>query len=185
MIDYPEGEPCWAPGAADYLASILTGDEVALEWGGGASSVWLADRVKVLNTVENDLKWAQWVREKAARSKVNILYIKNIQSEFYVDPFAEPEFGLGHINLWLIDGFRRIDCLELVERKVRSGDIVVADDALDYAEHLLSYQSLDIHRFAMPHPHAGIPCQSRRNKLDRNTVRTHAPETKETWIWRA
>lgn len=182
MNGYPEGMPCWAPGAAEFLAETLSGTEVGWEWGGGASSVWLVPQIGELHVVETDPEWAHQILVGAGEDGICTVHQHQFESPHYLDAVE----GSGVIpDLWLIDGYRRIDCLELVERKARSGDIVVADDALDYAEHLLSYRTLDIRRFAMPHPHAGLPCQSVKNTRHGNTVRTHAPETKETWIWRA
>lgn len=177
-------EPQWAPGAADYLASILTGKEIGWEWGGGASSVWLAPKVQHLTVIEHVEKWADFVIQRTETQKCTV-HLHNHMTPHYLDvvELAKPQ-----PNLWLIDGMNRIDCLELVLRKMTAyGDILVLDDALDYAEHLLEleldFSGGSFDRFAMPHPHAGIPCVSRQSKIDRNTVRTHAPKTKETWIW--
>jgi hypothetical protein len=181
MMKYPEGMPCWAPGAADYLASILTGDEIAWEWGGGQSTAWLVDKVHHLCTMEHDPKWAWKIEDMVGEERTDFcLYLVPFESGEYIDlvEIAKPT-----PNLWLIDGYKRIDCLELVLRKRNYGDIVVLDDALDYAEHLLVVEN-DIHRFAMPHPHAGLPITSPKHKIWRNTVRTHAPATKETFVWR-
>lgn len=180
MNSYPEGMPCWAPGAADYLASILTGDEIAWEWGGGASSVWLAPQVTELVVMESDQKWERYIYEHRDESTWNGLVI--------VRPWDGPEYVQAALerpvgpmpDLWLIDGYKRIDCLELVERQVKEGDIVVLDDALDYCEHLLIVEN-DIKRFAMPHRLAGKPMT--KSTPYRNTVRTHHAATKETWIW--
>lgn len=179
MNSYPEGLPCWAPGAADYLASILTGDEIGWEWGGGASSLWLEPKVKMLHVMESDSKWADFVTQSTPFDKCRI-HVRDFHNPDYLD---DVELVNPKPNLWLIDGYRRIDCLKIVERLAHSGDIVVCDDALDYAEYLLSFQSLDIHRFAMPHPQAGEKITNPKHKVWCNTVRTHAPQTKETWIW--
>lgn len=184
MIDYPEGLPCWAPGAADYLASILTRTECAVEWGGGASSAWLAPKVAHLHVVEHDLDWVE--RIAAATDEFNNVTIHH-------HPFADPLYLNPLVNLerapvphvWLIDGYRRIDCLRFVESKAKPGDLIVCDDALDYAEHILSFRLVDVHRFDMPHPHAREKLTSPKHKVWRNSVRTYAPMTKETWIWRA
>lgn len=181
MNDYPEGMPCWAPGAAEHLAELLTGKEIGWEWGGGASSVWLAPQIAHLHVVEHTNEWCNFVIQRTKTHHCTV-HLHSFDSPHYLDvvELVDPR-----PTLWLIDGYHRIDCLALVERKAKTGDLVVADDALDYAEHLLEYRSLEIERFAMPHPHAGIPCVSAKNSYHRNTRRTHAPETKETWIWRA
>ena len=182
MNDYPEGLPCWAPGAADFLASILTGDEVAVEWGGGQSTAWLAPKVFHLHTVEHDIEWVRRIANMTSEFDNVTMHHHPFEDPFYVEVLHEMNPApVRHV--WLIDGYRRIDCLDYALRKADEGDIVVCDDALDYAEHLL-YKVEFIHRFDMPHPHAGLPCVSAKNTRDRNTVRTHAPATKETWVWR-
>lgn len=174
----PEGMPCWAPGAAEYLASILTGREVALEWGGGASTVWLAPKVHQVTVVEHDPKWRDFIWKN--RTSVNIHFVL---VDYQHDHYIHPEWStyIPKTHLYLIDGFRRIDCLKVVEDRAQKGDIVVLDDALDYGEHLLD-GPWEIKRFAQPHPHAGIPMVSSKHKLWRNSVRTHHPLNKETWV---
>lgn len=179
MNHYPEGMPCWAPGAADYLASILKGDEDGWEWGGGASSIWLAPQIDSLMVMETDQEWADKILEGVGEDVCEV-FVRDFTDPNYLDAV---ELCTPRPTLWLIDGFRRIDCLKYVEINSEISDIVVLDDALDYAEHLLSTLA-DIKRFAMPHPHAGEKITNPKHRLWCNTVRTHAPETKETWIWR-
>ncbi|HEX9640773.1 MAG TPA: hypothetical protein VGB13_05620, partial [Candidatus Krumholzibacteria bacterium] len=144
VIEYPEGMPCWAPGAADYLASILTGREACNEWGGGASTVWLANKVAYIYVLETDPKWGKWIEDRT-RDHVCVHYMK----------VSDPKYLYPVISslpmVYLIDGYRRIDCLAVVEKSASPGDIVVLDDALDYAEHLLDGPH-KIRRFAQPHP---------------------------------
>ena len=175
MNRYPEGLPCWAPGAADYLASLLAGTEIVFEWGSGASTVWLSDKVERLYTMEHDKKWLAKVME--IRGPVVLPFHQAISDPEYVTTALR----VMHPDVWLIDGYRRIDCLALVMEHKRKGDIIVCDDALDYAEHLLTD---DIKRFAMPHPYAGTKINQAQHKGHGNTNRTHHAATKETWIWR-
>ena len=186
MKDYPEGMPCWAPGAAEYLESLLTGDEVAFEWGGGASSVWLAPKVKEITVMEHDHEWESFIyANRDEETWEGIVIVRPWDLEEYVEA-ARPDPvrpWLPRPNLWLIDGYRRIDCLALVEEEVGRGHLVVLDDALDYAEHLLTGR-WKIRRFAMPHPHAGIPINHKKYGRHRNTVRKVHADTKETWVCR-
>ncbi len=176
MIDYPKGMPCWAPGAAIFLDTLLSKDMVAREWGGGQSTVWLAERVKFVSVIEDSLKWASWIEQRTVRDTVQVLV-----RDPYVPDYTQcgPDF-----NLYLIDGYNRIDCMEKVQQIALRGDIVVCDDALDYAEHMLPLMGEgEIHRFAQPHPHAGIPINHKKYGHLRNTVRKVHADTKETWIW--
>lgn len=181
MRTYPEGLPCWAPGAAAHLASILTGFEIAIEWGGGQSSPWLVGKVRHLHTIEHSADWAEKIRNWVGNAYNFTLHSHPYLSDDYVDCVDEIDYA-GLPTLWLIDGYRRIDCLERVLSKATPDDIIVCDDALDYATGMKG-AGRDIHSFEMPHPHAGLPCVSVKNTRDRNTVRKTAPATKETWIW--
>lgn len=175
MIDYPEGMPCWAPGAANYLATLLTGREHAWEWGGGASTIWLQDLVDHVDVVETDPGWAKRIKNatKAARVTVRLHAMD--------DPnYVKPNVYMATM-LWLVDGYRRIDCLETVRRHAQAGDLVVLDDAMDYAQDLLK-GDWKIKRFKRPHPYAGIPINHKKYGHLRNTVLKVHAEHKETWV---
>jgi len=168
--------PHWAPGAADYLAGLLTGGEVAVEWGGGGSSPWLVSRVKHLHTIESNPRWAEKISIWVGDAENFTLHEHPQKSSEYVECL----FGTIATEpyVWLIDGYNRIDCLAYVLENSREGDIIVLDDAMDYAQHLLPDPK--IHRFKQPHPYAGTLI---RTPPYRNTVLTHHAATKETWLW--
>lgn len=178
MIDYPEGMPCWAPGAADFLATLLTGKERAWEWGGGQSTIWLADKVAHVDVVETEAKWGAWIKARTTAEQVTVR-LHDMDDPAYLVPnlYMAP-------MLFLIDGYRRIDCLAVVEKHAQEGNLVVLDDAMDYAQHLLDKVEFGrIHRFAMPHPFAGVPITAPKHRRYRNTVLKVHADTKETWIW--
>lgn len=172
-------EPHWAPGAADYLASILTGEEVAIEWGGGGSTPWLLPKVKYLHTIESDPDWAERISILVGDAENFTLHVHPHEYDEYVTCSGESS-NWGNV-LWLIDGYNRIGCLELVMNVKDPGDIIVLDDALDYAEHLLPNDK--IKRFTQPHPYAGKPVNQDKKKRWRNTVHDVHTDTKETWVW--
>ncbi len=180
MNRYPIGMPRWAPGAAAKLEKLLQKHHNVWEWGGGASSVWLADRVHSLKVIETNPEWAEMVFDATKDKDCNVeVFLIDFDDPQYL---KVPEFTLGSPDVWIVDGFRRIDCLAQLLRFATDDCIVVLDDALDYAEHLLGRRRIE--RFKMPHPYAGTPINQKWHKKGRNTVRTHHPETKETWIWR-
>jgi hypothetical protein len=177
MIDYPEGLPCWAPGAADYLESILEGNEVGFEWGGGASSIWLAPKIRRLMVVETSVEWADW-----------ILSFTNKNIGVWVRDFKDLGYlGLARTcwprpNLWLIDGYKRIECFEEVLDLAKPGDIIVCDDSADYLD---GRAPAHAKTFSQPHPHAGIPINHKKyGKLGNSLLKVHHA-TKDTTIWRA
>jgi hypothetical protein len=179
VIEYPEGMPCWAPGAADYLEGKLQPYHNVWEWGGGASSRWLAERVRRLKVIETDGEWAEKIFDatKGLECLTEVCVIEMNDTKY----LEVPKIALGSPDVWLIDGFRRIDCLAQLEKFATHDCIVVLDDALDYAEHLLDGPH-KIRRFAQPHPHAGIPINHKKYGHLRNTVRKVHADTKETWV---
>ena len=184
MKPYPPGLPCWAPGAADHLASMLTGQEVAIEWGSGQSTAWLAPKVLALHTVEHDHKWANKVADQCQGFGNVVVHLHPYADPFYVDVLHNLERS-PQPHVWLIDGYKRIKCLNYALRNAKDGDIMVCDDALDYAGPLLHRLTPGcLKHFAMPHPYAGTPIDVARHKPHGNTIRTHHAMTKETWIWR-
>jgi hypothetical protein len=49
--------PWLADDAINFLESILTPDMIVCEFGGGGSTLWLAERVSKVYTCENDIDW--------------------------------------------------------------------------------------------------------------------------------
>jgi predicted O-methyltransferase YrrM len=178
-----KGKPCWAPGAAEYLESLLTGEEVAFEWGSGESTRWLASRVREVVSVETDQEWFErvtgWLKDQP---HVEVIHT-HIRSTNYLNNIKLRSKFRKETDrvVWLIDGYRRIDCLELVEKLVRPGDIVVCDDSADYLDGRAPSHAKT---FSQPHPHAGIPINHAKYGALRNTLLKVHHDTKDTTIWR-
>lgn len=152
----------------------MTGDEVGHEWGGGVSSVWLAPKVRFLNVIEHVEEWRRFIMDRVSPDRVHV----------WMRSWREPDYVALHsdfpIDLWLIDGYRRIDCLAVVEKCAKGGDIVVCDDAADY----LVNKPAHAKTFSIPHPYAGIPINHRKYGHIRNTTLKVHHATKDTVIWR-
>lgn len=165
--------PNWAPGSWDYLETLLSKDDFCFEWGGGQSTKWLADRVGFVLTVENRLEWA--ARTLALTRDCNNcqLILASRLSRRYVDSVDL----LPDANVYLIDGYQRINCLAKMMELCKRGDIIVLDDALDYAVDTIF--GVGDRVFRMPHPSAGKPIPSTNH--GNSKLKVHA-EFKETWI---
>jgi hypothetical protein len=71
--------PWLADDAINFLESILTPDMIVCEFGGGGSTLWLAERVCVVFTEEPDEDWRREI-EKLAPDNVNFgmpIYFEN------------------------------------------------------------------------------------------------------------
>lgn len=182
VYDKTRTTPNWAPGAADYLSTLLLPNNIVFEYGGGQSTRWLACRVPEgkVYTVEHDPVWIGRIRKLTAPFTNCRIIEARIDSELYVtapqDLFSRPE-------VYIIDGYQRPKCLKFLMSIVQEDDIIVTDDALDYVdtEKILVGGDEEIAKFSMPHPYAGKKITRPRG----NSVLTHHAATKETWIWRA
>lgn len=54
-----------SPAACEYMESIITPDMTVMEFGGGGSTLWFAQRVKQVITYEPDAEWYVRLSEKA------------------------------------------------------------------------------------------------------------------------
>ena len=172
-------EPHWAPGAAEYLASQIRKDDHCFEWGGGMSTPWLCSLVSDgrVTTVEDDPFWMQRIAEMTKGFGNVGMVARSRDERAYVDEVGR------HIllSVYLIDGYRRIECFEKLKTIWRPGNVILLDDALDYVG---GWFPEGVKVFSMPHPLAG-------KKVTRNLWgNTHLKvgdlhhETKETWVWR-
>lgn len=172
--------PNWAPGAAVYLDTLLWEDDICFEWGSGQSTPWLAKRVPCgkVYTVEHDQKWVNKTA-LACKKFRNVRIIKMPKDDpVYVTILQKIAT---RPTVYLIDGYQRPECLELVMELAQPGDLVVCDDALDYidlVEELHLGEDAKYHTFSEEHPYKGTDYAK-----DFHRQGPH-PDTKETWIWR-
>ena len=130
-------QPKLAPGAVARIGEVLPECRTGLEWGAGRSTLWLADRLESLTSVENSARWHDWVTTKLARRGAGhaVCLLR--------DPRAEPQeqspyvrvadqFGDGTIDFCLIDGRARVHCANAVVPKMAPGGVLVLDDAQRY-----------------------------------------------------
>lgn len=113
IIPYP-----WLhPAAVEYLENLLQPDWRVLEHGAGGSTLWLADRVVSVVTIEHDLGWSDKVRSLAP---ANVTILQSC-----------PETPDREYDLFFIDGEReqRGSYLAIAHLLVKAGGWVVLDNA--------------------------------------------------------
>ena len=110
-------QPWLHPEAVTYFESILQPDFWVLEHGAGGSTLWLAERVKSVVTIEHDPGWQKKIHELAPD---NVTMTSNI-----------PQNGTVIYDLVFIDGKRdeRPDMLQRAEDLLRPGGWLVLDNA--------------------------------------------------------
>src|SRR5271166_3894544 len=77
--------PWLTPQAVRYLDAWLKPTHHAFEWGAGRSTLWIAERVRSITSVEHDPAWYVRVQSLARRR-----HLHNIHLKFYPDGRARP-----------------------------------------------------------------------------------------------
>lgn len=123
--------------AVRLLESWLRPTDSGIEWGSGRSTLWLAERVEKLLSIENDQSWYEQVTMKLSKAglshKVDYRYVP------CTDEYSEQD---GHdfvtvgeqwqdsmADFVLVDGFMRMCCTRIAMRKLRPGGLLVLDNA--------------------------------------------------------
>ncbi len=123
---------------------------VVFEYGGGSSTLWLAERVQSLTTIEHDAGWFTRIEQAlAATGRTNCTVLLRQPQELETAPsgngidyhsdkcpgtFADyvqtiDQFPDGSFDVVFIDGRSRAACLHHAAGKVRPGGLLVLDDA--------------------------------------------------------
>lgn len=135
--------PWWTFKAADEVAAFLARrpDARVLEWGSGASTLWLARRASHVTAIEHDAGWGSEV-ESLAPAHVTVLVQPPEPSSTPAVPSAKPGFqGLdfsryvsrihdvgGLFDLIVVDGRAREACLEEALPHLAPGGLIVFDN---------------------------------------------------------
>jgi predicted O-methyltransferase YrrM len=109
------------------LENWLMPDDRGFEWGSGRSTLWFAERVGSLVSVEHDPKWHRWVNEE-----LNVKGLKNVEYRLCEDEFkyakVASEYPSESFDFCLVDGLARDECALAAISLVKPGGIVVIDN---------------------------------------------------------
>lgn len=118
------------------LDELLMPGDVGLEFGGGRSTPWIAQRIKHLTSVDDSAEWHAIVRDRLAAERISnvdlALCPRDVPDEdggqaAYVkvlDRFAD-----NALDFCLVDGMYRDHCALGVINKLKSGGLLVIDNA--------------------------------------------------------
>jgi len=118
--------PWLHPGVVAYLESLLCPEWRVLEYGAGGSTLWFAERVAKVVSIEHNLEWRTKVRELAPGNVCLMDHYSN---------GGPPPFEPHGYDLFFIDGDidgntkTRGTCLETASMFVKPGGWVVLDNA--------------------------------------------------------
>jgi len=113
--------PWLTRGAVEFMQDYLKGDMIALEYGAGSSTKWIADRVKKLYSIEHDDDWHDTVRN-ALKDYKNVKLIHHERPYYYIN-FKT------FFNFILIDGRDRVKCFRHAIKYLKVGGVIMLDNS--------------------------------------------------------
>jgi hypothetical protein len=116
--------PWWPSKATQHVESILRPDFNVLEFGAGMSTVWLAKRVRRVTAVDVNPEWRDRVtRLLSAEGLANAeILLRTRETYTEIDPPLP-------IDLVIIDGARREDCLDWALTRLQPGSFIYLDNS--------------------------------------------------------
>lgn len=132
--------PWLAPDAVRLLDQMLRKSDAGLEWGSGRSTVWFAQRLGRLTSVEDNAEWHHRVTAQLAAAGVNNVSYQMLSSTGdepagtpyvrVVDEIEDESLGFA-----LVDGSLREHCAHAVLPKIEPGGLLVIDNSHWYLDH--------------------------------------------------
>jgi len=141
------GYPWFSFEAVEWLDKFLTKDMKVFEWGSGGSTVYFAQRVSAVISVESSSEWHKNVSEVLKKKNIaNCRYLlkepkpsdspkypstelkrRGLDFEDYCKTIDE--YPDGHFDLVSVDGFVRPFCIQHAFKKIKPGGFLFLDDA--------------------------------------------------------
>ena len=121
--------PLLTPKANKFLKDFLSKniDARVLEFGSGASTVWLSKRTGNLVSIEHDRDWYDNVKNSIEQHEsCSSVDLKILPTPYYS---VCNEFPDEHFDVIIVDGRDRIKCLESSIRILKKGGFLILDDA--------------------------------------------------------
>ncbi len=132
-------QPWWPFAMTEYVESALPANAQVFEYGGGGSSLWLADGGAHTTIVEHDLDWGRRLQSVLPADQTEVLMIPPSESglvssaggDGYFDEYvgAIDAYEDESFDLVVVDGRARVDCVLRAKPKVKRGGLLLLDDS--------------------------------------------------------
>jgi predicted O-methyltransferase YrrM len=111
----------------EFLANWLRPEDRGFEWGSGRSTIWFAERVASIVSVEHDPEWHRRVSaELKGKGIKNVDYYLRQDEDDYCR--VADNCSLASFDFCVVDGVARDRCALLALSLVRPGGIVIVDN---------------------------------------------------------
>lgn len=123
--------PWWTYSATRWLELVLKREHLVFEFGSGSSTVWLADRVAQVHSVEHDQAWEQKVRPRLP-ANASLSFVRTAVGDADAlddDPYLSPLLQEGRpFDLIVVDGLARNACVRKSFDHLAEGGMILLDD---------------------------------------------------------
>lgn len=155
----------WMPwSVVHWLAKTLHPEMRVFEWGSGGSTIYMAERVATVVSVEHDAKWVTLTKKQSKLHNLsNITFVHqpfetgkelSVYSSGHVEHQGEDyekycksieQFENQSFDLIVVDGRARMGCVHVAKNKVKVGGYLLVDDTerARYQEQLAQLHNFD------------------------------------------
>lgn len=117
--------PWWPPQAIARISELLHKDAVVVEFGSGMSTAWLAKRVKRIVAVDSNPEWKARTEDRLRRSGLDNATVRYAPVATYIANLDLDE----PIDLVIVDGERRADCIDWAVSCLAVGSYIYLDNS--------------------------------------------------------
>ncbi len=115
----------WYPySMIDFLDNRVTKDLNVFEYGAGNSTLWFAQKVNKVTSVENDKVWMEILNKHIAKNTT--LYYEDVNSIEYVNKAAMLN---EKFDIVVVDGRRRVDCIKHSYNTLTDRGVLILDNS--------------------------------------------------------
>lgn len=114
--------PWLTEGAIAFLEEFVTPTTNILEYGSGASTLWLAERCGRLVSIDSDPDWHDRIVSLCRQ-------YDNTTALHRTEPVSVAEYDAESFDLLLIDGRQRVECFRKSEPLLKLGGYVMLDNS--------------------------------------------------------
>jgi hypothetical protein len=129
--------PWWPYDAVAWVAEQLPLGARVFEYGGGGSTLWLEDRGAIVTVVDHDDVWFRHLNE-AVMASTRVMHRESSPTG-KITSDVDPGFFDGYVaainsefddslDLVVVDGRARVECVRKAMRKVKPGGLLLLDD---------------------------------------------------------
>jgi hypothetical protein len=128
----------------DFLKNRLSNKFVVFEYGSGNSTIYYANKVKNIVSVEHDNSWIKYLQSKLPKNS-QVIYADqgDIKNYCYKSIRKKPSIKF---NIVIIDGRNRVECVKACIPMLKRDGVIILDDS-ERAKYKKAFSLLKKHGF--------------------------------------